>query len=150
MKIKTFRYAIAYKAYADDAKNDALAIFELSSKFIKWVEQVTKLFNQVREIHADLSELSFYSDKIRLYSWHELISEVWDLTGDTGGEWLKSLLVDEDNLLNMGGERVHISDSGVWWSLFDDNIQYATDCISIQNLRKFISPVQMLIENARG
>ena len=147
MKVKTFNYVIAYRAYADAVEDDALGIFEISSDFIEWTKKSFKLFCAVSAVDHSLHALSFYIYEPRVYSNHKLISDVWDIISNDGWGWFKSLSVEEGKLIRTHGEITHISNGGVAWDSFDKTgMRFTSDWISFEDLRSCISPVQMLIE----
>ena len=148
MKVKTFNYVIACRAYAYYPKTDALALFEYCSEFAKWVEKIFNLFCSISATEHSLKNLSFNACGPHLYTYHELILEAWNIAGSNGWGWFKSLSVDEDKLIKTSGKTISVSNWGVSWNLFSEyaRTHYRSDYVSFEKLRSCISPVQMLIE----
>ena len=124
----------------------------MSSDFIKWVEKIFRLVCKISESNHELHDLSFVAYAPQLYTVHKLVSETWNKVSLDGWSWFKSLSVNEVESVRIHGETIHVSNLGVLWEVFDRKLgtQFTSDWIPLEDLRSCISPVQMLIENARG
>lgn len=105
------------------------------------------MFNKLRDTDTNLRALDYYDNSLYLFDWC-LLGLKWRLDV-TIYSWMRFPFVAlDDSTLRRSWSVLRLSKNGLIWKAYQDRggVEHQTRPIPTRDLRKYLSPVQMLIE----
>lgn len=153
MTRRTFRYALVLKVWpnVEGWDDTAFAVVENTPALAAWAERRVALFKGLRAVDSDLTGICYRDCSPWIYNSHELVEEVYDEICDCEWTWRPYLTVDDDSGVPTGGGMLHINENGLLWHIYENDrgIDLVTSRLDVEDMRKWLSPVQVLVEAVR-